>query len=318
MSNQIHIQWPDIAKGIGIILVIFGHGMFPFHSLIDSFHMPLFYVLAGLFVDTEKYKIGEYVAKRFERVMIPFCIYALVVGLYAFPMGWNEVVHHVCSLWFLYTIFIASSLYYVIRRCMTLKWCNILLILMVTILTIFHDSAGDFGHLWVAIERILYAVVFIHVGYLYKRYSDTINLNWLVVIAAIFVFLLCNILILEHFAPLNISYYSGTLFKLPMYLLWPVSLSGCYIVIIISKKIGTANILQYFGRNSLAIYALHIPLIWKINNFISRLPHYEQMICKLLYGALEYCAVFTFIIFLIWALQKVLPTRYYKFLGISK
>lgn len=48
----------DIAKGIGIILVVIGHTMSPimsgneimeeFYSILYVFHMPLFFLLAGL------------------------------------------------------------------------------------------------------------------------------------------------------------------------------------------------------------------------------------------------------------------------------
>ena len=42
MTNKPHLDFLDLAKGIGILLVVFGHGMFPNHFLIDSFHMPMF------------------------------------------------------------------------------------------------------------------------------------------------------------------------------------------------------------------------------------------------------------------------------------
>lgn len=49
------IEWIDIAKGIGMLLVIFGHfGMSPKGKEIisfvkSSFHMPLFFFISGLF-----------------------------------------------------------------------------------------------------------------------------------------------------------------------------------------------------------------------------------------------------------------------------
>ena len=48
------VGYIDIAKGIGIILVVMGHNDFalisPFaHKLIYSFHMPMFFFMSGLF-----------------------------------------------------------------------------------------------------------------------------------------------------------------------------------------------------------------------------------------------------------------------------
>lgn len=46
------IEWIDIAKGIGMLLVIMGHsvgfGSF-LHNLIFAFHMPLFFCFRGLY-----------------------------------------------------------------------------------------------------------------------------------------------------------------------------------------------------------------------------------------------------------------------------
>lgn len=42
------LDWLDLVKGIGIVLVVWGHTLFPLHSAIDVFHMPLFFILAGL------------------------------------------------------------------------------------------------------------------------------------------------------------------------------------------------------------------------------------------------------------------------------
>ena len=43
-----HLEYLDFAKGIGIILVIMGHTIFPVHEAISIFHMPLFFFLAGI------------------------------------------------------------------------------------------------------------------------------------------------------------------------------------------------------------------------------------------------------------------------------
>ena len=62
MSRE-RIEWIDYAKGIGIILVVYGHmirGMsqhipanffYVSDSVVYGFHMPLFFFLTGLFVE---------------------------------------------------------------------------------------------------------------------------------------------------------------------------------------------------------------------------------------------------------------------------
>jgi fucose 4-O-acetylase-like acetyltransferase len=81
MSNN-RIIWLDIAKGIGILLVITGHNLgfitnFPVeHRLIYSFHMPLFFLLTGYTL-----KAGSYrdTARRALAVAIPYLFMSLVM-----------------------------------------------------------------------------------------------------------------------------------------------------------------------------------------------------------------------------------------------
>lgn len=46
MAKQ-YLEYIDLSKGVGIILVIIGHGILKGVG-IDIFHMPLFFFLAGL------------------------------------------------------------------------------------------------------------------------------------------------------------------------------------------------------------------------------------------------------------------------------
>lgn len=56
-SNN-RIAWVDIAKGIGIVLVLIGHisQNKNLHYFIYSFHMPLFFIISGyLYSEKEQY-----------------------------------------------------------------------------------------------------------------------------------------------------------------------------------------------------------------------------------------------------------------------
>lgn len=70
----------DIAKGIGICLVVLGHLSDYFgadisvtYKLLYLFHVPLFFFLSGLFFK-EKDGLGECFKKRFLRLYIPFLL----------------------------------------------------------------------------------------------------------------------------------------------------------------------------------------------------------------------------------------------------
>ncbi|HET9909184.1 MAG TPA: acyltransferase family protein, partial [Anaerolineales bacterium] len=74
MNNR--IQYIDIARGIGILLVVLGHNDFalvsPFaYQVIYSFHMPLFFFLSGYFINPSA-GFWEFVRRRFNSLLKPY------------------------------------------------------------------------------------------------------------------------------------------------------------------------------------------------------------------------------------------------------
>lgn len=78
----------DIMKGIGILAVIAGHsaGQLTFDNaltwkLIYSFHMPMFFIIAGYFYK-KNYNIGQKLKGDFKRLIIPYIITSITFLLY--------------------------------------------------------------------------------------------------------------------------------------------------------------------------------------------------------------------------------------------
>ena len=72
------IDWLDIAKGITMILVIVGHTVnnpSPVRDIIFSFHMPLFFILAGYTFRVKPWK--EVILSSFARLLVPYVLLAL-------------------------------------------------------------------------------------------------------------------------------------------------------------------------------------------------------------------------------------------------
>ncbi|HNQ95070.1 MAG TPA: acyltransferase family protein, partial [Anaerolineales bacterium] len=70
------IEYIDIARGIGILLVVLAHNDFGFisqygYQVIYSFHMPLFFLLSGYFIKTN-ISFFEFFKKRFHSLLKPF------------------------------------------------------------------------------------------------------------------------------------------------------------------------------------------------------------------------------------------------------
>ena len=104
MAKKQYFDWIDIAKGIGIILVVFAHTIVPqirensFRAkfvwiFIYNFHMPLFFFLSGYLFEkglpkyTDK---GKFVLGKLKYLMIPyltFSVFAYVFINFALHIG---------------------------------------------------------------------------------------------------------------------------------------------------------------------------------------------------------------------------------------
>ena len=69
----------DIAKGIGIILVVWGHtfGCCPILNWILLFHMALFFLLSGCFINpNDSYRVFFY--KKWRTLLVPLISFYLI------------------------------------------------------------------------------------------------------------------------------------------------------------------------------------------------------------------------------------------------
>lgn len=73
----------DMAKGIGISLVVLGHTQSSFGAYIYMFHMPLFFFISGYFFkDSYCYDMRRFFFKRMRSLYVPFVGYGILFFLF--------------------------------------------------------------------------------------------------------------------------------------------------------------------------------------------------------------------------------------------
>src|SRR5215211_396662 len=157
------IEYLDIAKGIGILLVVLGHNDFEVISLfiqrlIYSFHMPLFFFLSGYFINISV-PFFDFFKRRFNALLKPFffTIFLIYFTSVSFEkMGFNTAItrmvkslygsgHYLdwVQLWFLPHLFVVSLYAFFFIRLMSslrnrwVKW-GILLATLAAALPFLH------------------------------------------------------------------------------------------------------------------------------------------------------------------------------------
>lgn len=83
------IEWIDISKGIGILMVILGHDLVRnpiFLRMIWSVHMPLFFIIAGY--TFKKEKLFEQIKKSSKRLVLPYISAVIILMFFDIIFYW--------------------------------------------------------------------------------------------------------------------------------------------------------------------------------------------------------------------------------------
>lgn len=169
-AGDARLAWVDAARGLGIILVVYGHALrgqitarlYPASALtvwqdqlIYAFHMPLFFFLSGLFAGVGTRTEG-FVARRFRTLAWPYLLWSLIQGLMSIAgsryantpvspdalwrIGWQPIG----QFWFLYALLLCNLLLLLPRM---LFFASVPLIVAASLLnpwvTIATLAAGD-------------------------------------------------------------------------------------------------------------------------------------------------------------------------------
>lgn len=197
------IEYIDIAKGIGIVLVIVGHvvwgGNYPMKgaesisNFIYSFHMPLFFIISGLCIKDSK-ELAKPVLKKMARAyLLPYVVWSVIyLAVFQFDslMGQkpsiisfnNDLFDHAISdcglapLWFLLALFISEVLVIAIKPLLKQKqvgYCVLGVFAGISIgCSYWYESIGEISILarnWImGTLRIAPTTFYVLLGYLIK------------------------------------------------------------------------------------------------------------------------------------------------------
>ena len=174
MGMNERIVWVDIAKGVGIILVVFGHMIDGYSFLgkyIWSFHMPLFFYLSGLFMP-DSLSLHS-VQKRTRQLLLPCIVftiisYAVVYFVLRKPIDIANLSLPV-PLWFLTTLFMADM------ECrLLIKYIPMLYLIVINLLASFVFQFLNW-HFPYSLSSVFIASFFYLAGSMMYRRSDLIS-----------------------------------------------------------------------------------------------------------------------------------------------
>ena len=266
MSAQRQI-WQDRAKGIGITLVVFGHAMrgltgahiapeSPAIQTIDYtlylFHMPLFFLLAGLNVERSARKGAQsFLRDKLHTIVWPYFLWSIAQGLVLvrlsgavnIPLTYGDLASigwaPISQFWFLYALMVCHLAYLLLGG-------RIALVVPLAAIGFAFSPLAPFLP-----AKILFNFAFYALGLL----AASVLADWLERNSSPAKLAIAGI---AFAALVSIGLQTGIAFDSPLSL--PAALAGIALTLIVANMLGgrVGRLAEVVGRMSMTIYILHL------------------------------------------------------------
>lgn len=273
----------DIAKGLGIILVVLGH-IIPENiwarSIIYSFHMPLFFLISGFFpAKNDEQFFWGYLKRQFKNLYFPYFLVvlfdatikliievwqgsiefkSLALSIVLSITGFRMTVYN-APVWFLFSLFIIKCLAYFIQKNRIVEIGFIILSIVFVVLcqkSIINTDIIYHCLYFESISGLIYFLLGKYVFIVFKRISE-FNNNYLLYFLAV-IMLVLLIPLSKYNGKINVANY---IFGNSSLLYFTNSLLGIALVIILSILFDRVEItkrwLMFIGSNSIVFMLFH-------------------------------------------------------------
>ena len=166
------LEYIDIAKGIGIFLVVLGHSIDRdtfLSNWINSFHMPLFFFLSGLCFNDAKYtEFMPFLKKRVSTLLLPLLYFCVILTVLSALVHIDYYTvdnfldgHFAGAMWFIYVLFVSELFYWFINRVVRQKAVRVVVLFVCFAIGVALDRFGislPFNHCTVFVATFFYGV----------------------------------------------------------------------------------------------------------------------------------------------------------------
>lgn len=277
MAIKKRIDWIDIAKGIGIVLMIVGHTFLNeslVRKLVFSFHMPLFFILAGYTFRVKPTR--EVLRTSAKRLLVPYALtywaiqiiqfvqypevglgdaaYSLLGFLFASGTGlYDWGIPPAGVIWFLVALFCARITLNIFsgqfEKRGVPEWAQLVFWIVFALVGIGIDTKLPLSY-----DVAMVACMFMYVGYLAKKH-DVVRLlqRWWMFPVALVIWAIC-----VHFSYLELA--ARTYDLVPFSLIGAIagSFMAYQIAYLIDQRIAPLKKpLIWLGVNSMLLLCIH-------------------------------------------------------------
>ncbi len=286
------ILWMDIAKGIAMFLVCWGHENADpiFNNWIYSFHMPLFFMLSGMtFAFNKETKVGKYIVKKAKGLLIPYVFLNIIVIPLAYIDG--AIVHKSTqnigefllgivfsqqqsgfvlpsnTTWFIATLFLTDLAFFAFWKIFKKDYIIVFVIPIVTAICyltgLMNPPGGSIWH----VKTVATSIIFYLAGYLFLKYIAAIK-DFLKN-KALHILFICGLFALGILVETHndrVSMIANYYAFMPFFYVaaFASSIAFIFLMMILSENARAVKILKFadiVGKNTLPYIAFQVPVM---------------------------------------------------------
>ena len=310
------VDWIDYAKGIGIILVVYGHvvigitnagivesatatlQLLPKYSLglIYTFHMSLFFFLSGLVADVNPSRAGENFNnlfwKKVKTIAYPYLVWSIIQGIISALMSaYTNFEFNIIELpirilfipiahyWFLYALFAHHIIFALTKKLLNV---NIYIILFISILMYLIWPYMDIFAIKIITGTFVYYVLgAISAKVLREAVAKISSIKFLSLSLVCLLMQVCLFFFETRFLKLDTSQPAAINF-----LGASLGILSTLCLSIYLAKIKTIDFLKYLGFLSMPIYLAHLLGVVGVRIILQKGFHVNDLILHIAAGTI--------------------------------
>ncbi len=323
INNKTRFDWVDQARGLSIFLVVYGHNFPVTEPYIYSFHVPLFFFIAGMF--HPKAVNAKVIKRRAKMILIPYFVWATALYLFwlflgrnygdslvsktspldnfvgiFYAQGGSAYMEWGIPLWFLPCIFLVFMIFSAVQRLQKQQLVLIGIAFCCALGFLWAEFADI--HLAWSLDVALVATGFYGLGNVLKNNLLSLSRSRAVIILTVML-------------AINITAYYFNYQKVDMYrsvygsqLLFFISgLAGSVAYLMFFRVLPVFRFLSYLGRHTIVLLATHVRMLTVIKLFavlVLGITVFEfSEVEKLILSVIQVIMVIPFI----WLVNKYIP-----------
>lgn len=325
-SSSNRILYFDIAKGVLILLLMFSHFgsatrrigienewfklIFYWQPLYACFFMQCFFIISG-YCSNFTANFISFIKKQSKQILIPWFCFELINKMFVIlnDFSFENILYRILTppntgLWFFSALFFAKIFCYVVINYVKFRGVLLSSGLLLLLAALVMNQYNLLPNV-LAFQNGLAACFFVSLGYVMKQkgFSNKILKFGLV----IYVCCILGLKLLKLPFPILDAGVSnvGWVF-LPIILV--MTISGSFACLLVCKWINHCRFLEYFGRNSIIVYALHFTPLLYIVKFYTTYIIPDGVFSMLLLTFLIYGTLLIVLYFLV----ELFNTKYFK------